>query len=377
MEPMILVIIGGTVFAVGAVYSYFSAMLKKYNARTSELEALNNELERRIALINRQKQDLEELSKQYSEGFPLLADAYADYLALYDGRYASYLETKSHPAQKSADVVRELSKQKTAVVKQAKITEYINKYYETLAPFLIDAKGELLDELESRAVLQEYTQEEQQDPTITFLTKEEYRKLPPVERNQLALDRYWERRKTKGAIGFLYERYVGYLFEKEGYKVEFHGILKGFEDLGRDLIAKKGNEIVVIQCKNWSQFKTIYENHIFQLFGSVYRYKQDYPRHKVRAAFYTATKVSDIARAFSKDLDIELVENLKLERYPCIKCNISGRNREKIYHLPMDQQYDTVIIEPQKGEFYACTVAEAESKGFRRAYRWLGNKEAN
>lgn len=370
MEIAWIIFVGVALYAVGAVYSYYSGKTSEYTQRGKELDTLNQELQRRIDLANKLKEDLNTLSKQYSEGFPLLADAYAEYLALFDGKYAKYLETKSHPAQKSADLVRQLSKQKTEAVKQAKITEFINKYYETLAPFLIDAKGELLEELEAREVLQEYTPEEQLDPVVKFVSKEEYRKLPTVIRNQLALDRYWERRKSKGAIGFLYERYVGYLFEKEGYEVEFHGIFKGFEDLGRDLIAKKANEVVVIQCKNWSQFKTIYENHIFQFFGTVYRYKLDYPKKKVRAAFYTSTQLSDIAKAFSKDLGIELVENFKLQRYPCIKCNISGRNNEKIYHLPMDQQYDTVVIEPDKGESYEMTVEEAEKKGFRRAFRW-------
>ncbi len=145
---------------------------------------------------------------------------------------------------------------------------------------------------------------------------------------------------------------------------------KGFEDLGRGLIARKDKEIVVIQCKNWTQFKTIYENHTFQFFGTSYKYKQDYPDYKVRAAFFTSTKLSDVARAFSKDLGIELIENLKLERYPCIKCSISDRNKEKIYHLPMDQQYDTVVIEPQNGEFYVMTITGAEKAGFCRAFSW-------
>lgn len=369
MEIVWIIFAGVLLYAVGAVYSYYSDKNNEYTKRGKELDALNAELQRRIDIANQLKLDLSTLSKQYSEGFPLLADAYAQYLALFDGKYARYLETKSHPAQKSADLVRELSKQKTEAVKQAKITEFINKYYETLAPFLIDAKGELLDELEAREVLQEYTQEEQLDPVVKFVTKEEYRKLSVTERNQLALDRYWDRRKSKGAIGFLYERYIGYLFETDGYQVEFHGIFKGFEDLGRDLIAKKGKEIVVIQCKNWSQFKTIYENHIFQFFGTVYRYKLDFPNNKVRAAFYTSTQLSDVARQFSKDLGIELVEGFRLQRYPCIKCNMS-KNGEKIYHLPMDQQYDTTVIEPNKGEFYANTVEEAEKNGYRRAFRW-------
>lgn len=375
MEIAWIIFVGVLLYAVGAVYSYFNTKTGEYAKRGAELEALNEELQRRIELAKKVKTDIKSLSKQYSEGFPLLADAYSEYLALFDGRYAKYLETKSHPAQKSADLVRQLSKQKTEAVRQAKIAEFINKYYETLAPFLIDAKGELLDELEAREVLQEYTQEEQQDPVIKYLTKEEYRKLSTTDRNQLALDRYWDRRKSKSAIGFLYERYVGYLYETKGYQVEFHGIFKGFEDLGRDLIVKKGKEIIVIQCKNWSQFKTIYENHIFQFFGTVFRYKLDYSHHNVKAAFYTSTQLSDVARAFSKDLGIELIENFKLQRYPCIKCNISRKTGEKIYHLPMDQQYDTAVIEPNRGEFYAMTVSEAEKKGFRRAFRWHPTSE--
>lgn len=49
-----------------------------------------------------------------------------------------------------------------------------------------------------------------------------------------------------------------------------------------------------------------------------------------------------------------------------IKCNVNQGN--KIYHLPFDQQYDrTQICKP--GEFYAYTVKEAVTAGFRRAYR--------
>ena len=34
----------------------------------------------------------------------------------------------------------------------------------------------------------------------------------------------------------------------------------------------------------------------------------------------------------------------ELKSYPMIKCNISPKDGEKIYHLPMDQQYDRVVI---------------------------------
>jgi hypothetical protein len=55
-----------------------------------------------------------------------------------------------------------------------------------------------------------------------------------------------------------------------------------------------------------------------------------------------------------------------------VKCNINPQTGEKIYHLPFDQQYDRVMIGNVEGEFYAETVAEAESRGFRRAFRWMG-----
>ena len=68
-------------------------------------------------------------------------------------------------------------------------------------------------------------------------------------------------------------------------------------------------------------------------------------------------------------LSIEIIENEPIGDFPRIKCNISGRDSEKIYHLPFDQQYDRTVIEPHKGEFFAYTVKEAEEAGFRRAFR--------
>ena len=62
---------------------------------------------------------------------------------------------------------------------------------------------------------------------------------------------------------------------------------------------------------------------------------------------------------------------MPLADYPRIKCNV-GRDDQRIYHLPFDQQYDTTLIEPKKGEAWVSTVAEAEGLGFRRAWRWKG-----
>lgn len=88
--------------------------------------------------------------------------------------------------------------------------------------------------------------------------------------------------------------------------------------------------------------------------------------------FITSTVLSNTAKSFAKSLNIKVAENLKLGKYPMIKCNINRTTKEKIYHLPFDQQYDNVKI-GDTGEFFAMTVQEAEDAGFRRAKRWHEN----
>ena len=89
----------------------------------------------------------------------------------------------------------------------------------------------------------------------------------------------------------------------------------------------------------------------------------------------TNIELSPMAKKMASYLGIEYVEGFEVGDYPCIKCNI-GRDElgmpTKIYHLPFDQQYDSAKIK-NAGECYAMTVAEAEEKGFRRAYKWFGN----
>ena len=102
--------------------------------------------------------------------------------------------------------------------------------------------------------------------------------------------------------------------------------------------------------------------------------RQSMPNKKVVPVLYTSTSVSKTAAEFARILGIEINENKKFENYPAIKCNISPVSKERIYHLPFDQQYDNVHITARTGESYAATVIDAESQGFRRAFRWHGTK---
>jgi len=352
----------------------FEFRKKKFESESVSIKKLFDEEKKEI---EKQKIDIIKLAKERQIGFPTLAKAYDEFFELQDKNLINFLSLKNRPAFRASEVISEFAILKRKAERENKILKYIIEYYESIAPFLVDLKEEVSDiSEEERQTLSEYTEEELEDKATQYLTKEEYRKLPSIEKNQMALERYWKRPKSKRHIGKIYERYVGYIFEEKGYKVEYHGIFKGLEDLGRDILADNGKELVVIQCKNWSKFRTIYEKHIFQFFGTLFQYKDENKSKKVRGIFYTTTSLSDLARRFAKELNIELVENDKINTsYPCIKCNISRIDKTKIYHLPFDQQYDNVKIEKEIGEFYCSTIKEAEEKGFRRAFKYKGTKE--
>lgn len=320
-------------------------------------------------------QSMKRALTERAAGFRSLHESVSELDTFLDNGLEDYLKSKKRPAVSAANAVREQTRLRRKAEVEAKTARSVIEYYERMFPELVEIRQNELENAEqSSTVDTTYTEQERQDPATDFVAKEEYLKLNPAERNQLALDRYWKRQHSSGQIGKMYERYVGYLYESKGYEVRYYGIDKGLDDLGRDLLCIKGREAVVVQCKNWSKYKTVRENRIFQHFGTVFEYKQRHPDMEVTAAFYTTTAISSAAKEFAKTLGMYIFDNHKFDKgYPCIKCNI-GRDGLKIYHLPFDQQYDKVSIEPNKGEFFAKTIKEAEDAGFRRAYRWRGNK---
>jgi len=355
--------------------------------KVKQEEAL--ELDKAKQKIQEDNEAVRTLAEEKSQGFPWLGTAYAQYFYLRDMETADYLEHKSHPARRSAERVREIARHRRRAEKAYRVLKYQLEYYENLFPWLVDFKGEDLDDLIEKILgdsKEDSTEKEGKDPARKWLTEAEYSRLATTEKFQLALDRFWQKKKSKWEIGRDYERYVGFLFERDGYQVSFQGIIKGLADLGRDLIVQRDGETQIVQCKCWSKYKTIHEKHIFQLFGTTVEYwlKQRGNRSpdslglsdiQVGGTFVTSTVLSDPAREFASVLGISVRENFPLVKYPSVKCNISGRTREKIFHLPFDQQYDTTRIEEERNECYVETVAEAESRGFRRAFRWKGGNE--
>lgn len=287
-----------------------------------------------------------------------------------------YLKFKRHPARTAAEEVKALRhKTKDYIVQYKEMLykyEFLLKTFPELQKYVDDEEAlQSLDKVNSYTELTENT-----DRARDYLSAEEWKKLSIDERNQLALDRYKKRPKSNWKIGIEYEMYVDFLLRT---KYEFNtipfGSLKGLDDLGRDIIATRIDvsgaiSTYIIQCKYWSDKKEIHENVICQIFGTTmeYQLKRNLFKEKVIPVIATTTKLSDMAQKFAQKLGV-LVWNIPKGEYPMIKCNI-GTSGEKIYHLPFDQQYYRTEIK-KPGEFYAWTVKEATSKGFRRALKHI------
>lgn len=309
---------------------------------------------------------------------PTLAKIYSDIQFITDEKIPTYLEQKTHSAPKAAEIVRLSNKNRQVLSLRLKALEYKCWLYESMVPYLSE-----LDEEDSIAELDNIVENrvfhDSDEADRKWLSPKEYLTLSSTQKFQLALDRWWNRPRTKSEIGADYERYIGYKFEQSGWHIIYNGIEKGLKDMGIDLIGQKDGNYITVQCKNWSSHKTIHEKHINQLFGttvdfylnridpegSFSKFYSLIQEKRLRMFFITSTELSETARRVADTLGVLYVENEKFQPYPIIKCNINSK-KEKIYHLPYDQQYDRTEIRTS-GEFYAMTVAEAEAAGFRRA----------
>lgn len=314
------------------------------------------------------KQTYEELSKSHIQGRKWLVSLISEAKGKQDEKLAEYLENKVRPAYSAAEVVRKVKEEKQKLRQELFFLRSKIETYEEYFPFLKELEEDILNDSEDFRQLSE-TDLKEIDPVRKLLSYEEYSKLSVDQRNQLALDRYLST-TSKVEIGKMYERFLGWEFEKSGYHVQYDGLLLGLVDRGRDFILSKDGSktIKVVQAKCWSQSKIIHEKHIFQLFGTTYELQKKDPLHVYQAVFVTTTALSDYAEYVAKLLKIQVVHKELKKDWPMIKCNI-GSSGNKIYHLPFDQQYDKTRID-KPGEHWVKTVKEAERLGFRRAYRW-------
>jgi hypothetical protein len=392
---MVLLGLVGLAIAYGVISSYVNGQVEKgIQQRKAQIEA--KEMQERVistqhAEAERQRTEAlaatklaqikskqDELARaqsafasSYIKGRQWLAAFIAEAFAAQDEATARALTTKKNPAHKAADEVRRIGAEKKELATRLKYLEYALKTYHEYYPALEQYSDDILNEAATLDL--EGDDDTDTDRVSRYISKEEYARLSPTARNQLALDNWKARKKSNVEIGRIYERYLGYLYEKDGWAVTYIGAIAGLEDMGRDLLCVKGDAVHVVQAKYWSKHKTIHEKHIFQLYGTTILLPLTHPDlrgRKIEPVFAATTGLSETAVWAATKLHVEVRRLAMDQNYPLIKCNVNGSNR--IYHLPFDQQYDRVRIIPSKGECYAKTTSEAEALGFRRAMRHTG-----
>lgn len=354
----------------------FAEKEQKYN---EDFTSVQRNYDEQILLMQKRLDDsifLSETMKSNIRAIPYMAAIMADFETYGLEKLARKLDWgSSQDRLKKVKSIREIRKDAQLMVEKNKEAQYQLAYLLQLYPGL----QEIIDCEFSTLPVIEVSELTEYDGCRDYLTKEEYQSLSTCEKNQLALDRYIKSaHKSKWQIGRDYELYVGYQYEKRGYKVEYPGSLYKLEDLGRDLIIHEKEQTLIVQCKYWSQEKKIHEKHINQLYGTTVCYciENNLPKSSVVGVLVTNIELSDTAKKMADYLGIKYRENYRLGQYPRIKCNINYDEyglKTKIYHLPFDQKYDVTKIE-KPGEFMAMTVKEAEDAGFRRAFKWMGDK---
>lgn len=361
--------------------------VKKANEILSKANILENKKREIITIQQRNKEELLQIQNtniqikndinniiDSTQNCPWLAERISDYFEMLDTQKENYLRYKKNPAIKSSVVVSNIKKEKKELLKENKLLKYQLTFLISEFPMLEDAMQLSTEELKNaiNSINNNNENKEEYEVLKNYLTPDEYNKLSNVDKYQLALERYLnKKKKSLWEVGISYERYIGYVYENKHYKVIYNGAIEGFNDLGRDIIAENDNEILIIQCKYWRKEKIIRENVIFQLYGTMIL-KQLETKKVVKGILVTTTSLSEEAKKIATYLNIQVKENDNFDKtYPCVKCNINRTTKEKIYHLPFDQQYDRIQIDIDGGEKYVSTVKEAEDLGFRRAKRHI------
>ena len=177
------------------------------------------------------------------------------------------------------------------------------------------------------------------------------------------------RTENKWKYGRDYERYVGYLFEREGFSVIYNGATKGSSDGGIDLFCFKDGIVYPIQCKRWKKKVDAEEIDKFVRAVSIFnRNRSSYPiplcYSTVIPIFYTTSDYTDYARWKAHDVNVicRVQSFNNIREYPAVKC--TALNGRKVYYLPFDRDFDSIHIGVYRGGCYKFSVLEAEQAGF-------------
>lgn len=350
---------------------------KEYEKNIEKLNLLEKQIEfekqkeiTQCNILEKEKEILISLSN-YELNSDMLK-FYKEYINKRVDGYVNYFLYKKYPSKKSAEYLKSIKKEfKETVAENKNLKLKLLKFSDEL---------EILEKEERREEVKE-----QEEKNIKEFQKIDWGNLSDVEKIKYLdekLIKYKERKKSKLKIGLEFERYCGFLFEEKNYKVYYNGILKGKADEGIDLIAKKDNKTIYIQCKYWSITKQIRENAIAQLLGASLKksieigldsneFMKLVKEKKIEMWLISKTSLSKEAKEFAKLLNIQFKENLGIDfDYPMVKL---VEDKEKIFYLPNDLLYDKIVnTSTSKKYLRVDSCKKAYEMGYRHCYKWKG-----
>lgn len=123
---------------------------------------------------------------------------------------------------------------------------------------------------------------------------------------------------SKKSAGDAYELFIGKHFENKDYIVKFNGIENGVKDNSIDLIAINKDEILLIQCKNWSldwvkkNNKYIDQKELKSFLGDVSSFLNNkivYEKFKIKKIFVISNPIlsKDAYAFFKNSTEIEVL----------------------------------------------------------------------
>lgn len=115
--------------------------------------------------------------------------------------------------------------------------------------------------------------------------------------------------QTNKEKGEKYELQILRHYKEQGYKVYPNGLIKGKADGGIDLVAYKGSEALLIQCKNW-EYKQVKQEHLRIFMGDCAAYLEKnqkiFAKKNVRRVFITSCENLDYGvKKFLEENDVE------------------------------------------------------------------------
>ncbi|PSJ79516.1 hypothetical protein [Neisseria iguanae] len=204
----------------------------------------------------------------------------------------------------------------------------------------------------------------------------------------------WEyanrRNLSKREAGDRYERYLGYLYERAGWRVEYYGLTEGVSNSNRgiDLICEKDAITHFVQTKYWSDGVAAKTN-VNNVIDRIVKNMQSIIDKRaicgeVQAVLAAKPKLSAQVAAYAQEQGVLLLDNLTLQPYPLVKCH-TGKRGSKKYFLPFlrDKKpakyeeirqgawepYDLVHMDWGDGDVYVHTIKEAEALGYKYSNR--------